>query len=136
MINLNEMTQEQLRVLRAHWVTEQNEVKRERQVKGERFTSRLNSQGESQSAQEGLEARIADAQQVYDAMVAANIGQATIDLHQSALDALQNELNSLTFSSSYITHQDQQEHLMEQDELKFAIDQRATRIAEIDALLV
>ncbi|GEM_PF-4643647 len=136
MIALNEMSQEELRVLRAHWLTEQNEIKREKQVKDERFNSRVNSQGESETAQQLLEQRIANAQTVYDDLEAASASQSTLDLQRGAMEALQNELNALTFSSSYITNQDQRKHLMEQDELQFAIDQRGVRITEIDGLIV
>jgi hypothetical protein len=135
MIELNEMTQEELRVLHGHWVSDQNEIKREKKAKDDRFNARLNTQGEADSAQAALEQRLADAQTVYDDMVATGVGQASLDLQQGAIDALQADLDALIFSTSYITHHDQRLHKMAQAELQFAIDERAARITEIEALL-
>ncbi|MEZ4722205.1 MAG: hypothetical protein R2813_10050 [Flavobacteriales bacterium] len=135
MIELNEMTQEELRILHGHWVSDQNEIKREKKAKDDRFNARLNTQGETDSAQEALELRIANAQTVYDDMVGAGVGQASLDLQQEAIDALRADLDALLYSTSYLTHQDQRLHLMAQAEFQFAIDERAARITEIEALL-
>lgn len=135
MIELNEMTQDELRVLHGHWVSEQDELKREKQVKDERFNARLNTQGEADSAQTALEQRIANTQTAYDDAQAAGVSQATLDLLQGEINALEAELAALVFSTSYITHGDQRMHRMAQRQLQFAIDERDASITAIEALL-
>lgn len=135
MILLEDMTTEELQIMRSKWVGQNADLEKERDRKQKRLESRLESQDDEAGAQADKIANLEHAQSMLALAVSSNAGAAAINRQQALVDSLQEEVDDIGLSTSYVSKTDARQVQMELDELDFAISQRALRITEIDAEL-
>lgn len=135
MIELSELSTEELEYMLSKWTSEKTELEKQKAQRAERLDTRLNVQTEDAAVQATREADLSHAQGVLTALVNAGEAQAMIDEQQAVVDELQAIVDGYGLSSSYISHTDARIIQMDLDELEFSISHRGTRISEIEALL-
>ncbi|MEZ4722912.1 MAG: hypothetical protein R2813_13645 [Flavobacteriales bacterium] len=134
MIALNQLSADDLQYLRQKWASEIKDIDEERARRVDRLEKRLETQGESATAQAELEADLAHAQAVLAILVANNADPAVIASQEVVVAEAQEAVNSLGLSASYVSDRGAWLQQMEFDELEQASILRTNRIAQIDAI--